>query len=99
MPFASLTSFWNTKITFEYLRPNVLPSVSHLQLLYDKESDRIAFKPCDEKTPGAYPLRGAKGISQVSGTAFLKYNGIPFAEGTRPFPAVWSDGMLIISLS
>lgn len=73
-------------------------SVTHLQLLYDKESNRIAFKPCDEKTPGAYPLRGTKGISQVSGTAFLKFHGI-FSDATRSFPAVWQDGMLIIRLN
>ncbi|MFA6173349.1 MAG: hypothetical protein WC701_06645 [Kiritimatiellales bacterium] len=40
-----------------------------------------------------------KGISQVSGTAFLKYNGIRFGDQTRSYPAVWQDGMLIISLN
>jgi len=76
-------------------------SVTHLQLLYDKESSRIAFKPCDEETPGAYPLRGAKGISQVSGTAFLKFHRIPFGEKARTYPAVWDDsaGILVISLN
>ena len=74
-------------------------SVSYIQLLYDKETNRIAFKPCSKETPGSYELRASKGIGQVSGAAFLKYNGIPFARGSRSFPSAWHDGMLIISLN
>lgn len=73
-------------------------AVTHLQLLYDKETNRIAFKPCSKETPGAYEMRTTKGGGQVSGTAFLKYHGVSFADMTRSLPAAWQDGLLIISL-
>lgn len=73
-------------------------NITHMQLLYDKETSRIAFKSCSKETPGAYELRIIKGIGQVSGTAFLKHHGI-FSGTTRSFPAVWQDGLLIISLN
>jgi hypothetical protein len=67
---------------------------------YDKESRRIAFKPCAKDAAGAFSLRLIKGIGQVSGTSFMKCHGIPFGGESRSFPAVWDDasGMLIISL-
>lgn len=74
-------------------------AVTHLQLLYDKETSRIAYKPYSKETPGAYEMRTSKGGGQVSGTAFRKYHGVSFADMTRSLPAVWQDGMLIISLN
>ena len=74
-------------------------AVTYLQLLYDKDTNRIAFKPCAKETSGAYALRSVKGGGQVSGTAFLKFNSIPFSDASRSYPATWQDGLLIISLN
>lgn len=75
-------------------------AVSHVLLMYDKETNRVAFKPCGSDTKGAYRLRTVKGIGQVSGGSFLKFYNIPHGEKTRSYPAVWNSeqGMLIINL-
>jgi hypothetical protein len=73
-------------------------AVTHLQLMYDKDTNRIAFKPCSKETAGAYALRSVKGGGQVSGSAFLKNYGIDHSQ-TRSCPATWQDGLLIISLT
>ena len=72
-------------------------NTTHVQLLFDKDTHRIAFKPCPKETAGAYNLREVKGQGQVSGIAFLKNYGIDHAQ-TRSCPATWENGMLIISL-
>ena len=74
-------------------------AVTHLQLMFDKETNRIAFKPCTQETPGAYALRHVKSMGQVSGNAFLNHHKIPYSEATRSFPATWQDDLLIISLN
>ena len=75
-------------------------AVTCLQLLFDKDTNRIAFKPCSKEAPGAYTLRNQKGIGQVSGTSFLKTYGIAYSDATRSYPAVWNSeqGMLIVNL-
>ena len=75
-------------------------SVAFLQLLFDKETNRIGFKPSGKGKPGAYKLRESKGGSQISGMAFLKHYQIPYKSGTRSYPASWDDEqkMLIIDL-
>lgn len=74
-------------------------NTTHLQLMFDKETNRIAFKPCPKEAPGAYALREVKGQGQLSGMAFLKHYGIQYADATRAYPATWENGMLIISLN
>ena len=74
-------------------------AVTRLQLMFDKETNRIAFKPCSKDALGAYTLRNQKGIGQISGTSFLKTYGIAYSAATRSFPAIWQDGLLIISLN
>lgn len=74
-------------------------NTTHVQLLFDKDTNRIAFKPCAKKTPGAYALRTVRGQGQVSGIAFLKNFQIPFGDASRAYPAKWENGMLIISLN
>jgi len=74
-------------------------AVTHVQLLFDKETNRIAFKPCTPETAGAYIIRGVKGAGQISGMAFLKNYAISYGTETRSYPAVWQDNMLIISLN
>lgn len=73
---------------------------SYLQLFFDKETNRIGFKPCDKETQGAYKLRENKGVGQISGMAFLKYYQIEYTSKTRAFPASFDDKehMLIINL-
>lgn len=73
---------------------------THLQLLFDKDTNRIGFKPCNKDTVGAYKLRENKGVGQISGMAFLKYYGIEYSSKTRAFPATFDDKlkMLIINL-
>ena len=73
---------------------------THIQLLYDKTTRRIAFKPCSAKTPGATVLRDQKGVGQVSGVSFLKTYDIPYADKTRSYPAKWDEAekMFIIKL-
>jgi hypothetical protein len=75
-------------------------AVTHLQLLFDKETNRIAFKPCRKTDQGAFKLREIKGLGQVSGVAFLKTYSIPFGTETISYPAVWNteQQMLIINL-
>lgn len=73
-------------------------NTTQVQLLFDKDTNRIAFKPCPKETPGAYTLRTQKGIGHISGTAFLKHCGIAHPE-TRALPAIWENGLLIISLN
>jgi len=74
--------------------------VEYLQLLYDKDSNRIAFKPCTKTDEGAYAMRVKKNTGQVSGTAFLKCYGISFGEQTRSYPAAWNaeQSLLIVNL-
>jgi hypothetical protein len=74
-------------------------NITHLALMYDKETNRIAFKPCGKEAPNAYEIRSIKGTGQLSGSAFLKFYQIPFGNPTRSLPAVWQDEMLIISLN
>ena len=75
-------------------------NITHFQLLYDRDTNRIAFKPCTKTDEGAYALREVKGIGQLSGTSFLKFCKIPLGEQTRSYPAAWNveQGMLIIDL-
>jgi hypothetical protein len=75
-------------------------SVTHLQLLHDKESHRIAFKPCAPAAPGAYALHPTKGMGLLAGVSFLKCCNIPFGGASRSFPAVWdgTQGLLVVSL-
>ena len=74
---------------------------THLQMLFDRETNRIAFKPCSKETEGAYTLRDANGIGAVSGGSFLKFCGLSVPQETRSYPAQWEpeQGMLIISLN
>ncbi len=75
-------------------------AVTHMQMLFDIETNRIAFKPCSKTSEGAYALRTIKGIGQISGTSFLKNYKIPYGTETRSYPAVWNteQGMLIVNL-
>ncbi len=75
-------------------------SVTYLQLLFDKEKNKIGFKPCTKKTEGAYQLRESKGGAQISGMAFLRHYQIPYKDKTRSYPAHWDEQqkMLIIDL-
>jgi hypothetical protein len=74
--------------------------VEYVVLMFDAETNRIAFKPAKKEEQGAYQLRGQKGALQISGLAFLKNYNIPHKEGTKSYPASWSDelGMLIVQL-
>jgi hypothetical protein len=74
-------------------------SITHMQLLFDRETQRIAFKPCTPETQGAYIIRENNGTGQISGTSFLKTYDIAYSEATRAYPATWENGLLIISLN
>jgi len=73
-------------------------AVTHMQLLFDRETQRIAFKPCTPETQGAYIVRKNNGVGQISGTGFLKTYGVAYSDATRSYPATWQDNLLIISL-
>lgn len=75
-------------------------SASYVQLLYDKDNNKIGFKPCRKDKTGAYKLRESKGGAQVSGMAFLKHYQIPYKDSTHSYPAHWDSDkkMLIIDL-
>jgi len=74
-------------------------AVTHMLLMFDKDTNRIAFKPCSKEAQGAYALRTTRGIAQISGTSFLKTYGVAYSDATRSYPATWQDGLLIISLT
>lgn len=76
-------------------------AVTYLQVFFDKETNRIAFKPSTKSADGAYIIRIKKGIGQISGTSFLKNYKIRYEDQTRSYPAVWNteQNMLIISLN
>ena len=76
-------------------------NVTHLQILFDSEANKIGFKLCSAGKPGAYKVRASKGGgAQISGMAFLNHYKIPFKSGTRSYPTSW-DGtgkLLVIDL-
>ncbi len=74
-------------------------SITHMQLLFDKETNRIAFKPCNKEAAGAYALRNTRSGAQISGTAFLGAYSIPYSEASRSFSITWQDNLLIICLN
>ena len=71
----------------------------YLQLLFDKETNRVAFKPCDKNTQGAYKLRDNKGVGQISGMAFLKHYRIEYKDKTRSFPAAFDEKRQIMVIN
>ena len=75
-------------------------SATHLQMLYDRKAGHIGFKPCRKNSPGAYTLREARGIGQLSGLSFLKHYGIPFGGKSVSHSAEWDakEKMLVIKL-
>lgn len=74
--------------------------VSHVQLLYDRDTNRMAFKPCKSTEEGAYPLRPKDTCCQVSSQSFVRFYGIRFGKKSTTYPAEWDDesGMLIVDL-
>ena len=74
-------------------------SITHMQLLFNRDTQRIAFKPCTQETQGAYIVRKNNGVGQISGMSFLKTYGVAYSEATRSYPATWQDNLLIISLN
>ena len=75
-------------------------NITFLQLLYDRDTKKIGFKPCRKNSPGAFPLRITKTAGQVSGTSFLKNYEIPFRDGSKKYEAQWDEAekMLVIQL-
>ncbi len=73
---------------------------SHVQLLYDRDTHRMAFKPCQSTAKGAYPLRPKDTCCQVSSQSFVRFYGIHFGEKSRIYPAEWDEkrGMLVVKL-
>ncbi|MEE4241786.1 MAG: hypothetical protein V2I36_09970 [Desulfopila sp.] len=71
--------------------------ITHLQILYDKDANKIGFKPCSEKKPGAYKVRAGKGGgAQISGMAFLNHFKIPYKSSTRSYPASWDESQKLL---
>ena len=75
-------------------------AATHLQLLFDRDTNRIAFKPCAKDAEGAYMLRETKGVGAVSGIPFLKFCGLATPKETRSYPVMWDEnnGMLLLQL-
>lgn len=75
-------------------------AATHLRLLYDRDTNRIAFKPCAKDAEVAYMLRETKGIGAVSGISFLKFCGLALPKETRSYPVMWDAeaGMLLLQL-
>ena len=68
-----------------------LKEVTHVQLLFDADGERIGVKPVSEDAEHTYLLRLLKGGGrQVSGSGFLKYYSIPHDE-TRRLSAEWDE--------
>jgi len=72
-----------------------------VDLLFDRELNRIGLKPADPKySPNAYPVRsvGKGNTYLVAATTFLKYYSIPFGVPTR-YNVIVDGGVLVIDLN
>lgn len=70
------------------------------ELLYDKENERIGFRPVPITSPKAFPVR-AQGANSatlvVAGQSFTKHYGIDTTVARR-YPAQVVDGVLVLDL-
>ena len=75
-------------------------SMDYTVLMFDPNTNRIAFKPAKKNEAGAYHLRIVKGLAQISGTAFMKNYGISYKDKSKSYSVFWSDelGMLVLQL-
>ena len=70
-----------------------------VNLLFDKETQQIAIKPCNPSALGARKVNTRSYNYTISSKAFLKYYKIPFTE-TYSYKATWNAKykMLIFSI-
>jgi hypothetical protein len=77
-----------------------LDGTEAVELLYDKENNRIGLKPVDPTSPNAYPVRpvGKGNTHLVAGSTFLNYYKIPYGVPMR-YNVKFEDGILVIDLN
>lgn len=76
----------------------LLDGPSHVELLFDAETQTVAFRPVGEDSASAYPVRQQGKSFLFSGTAFARFHGIDLSVGRR-WPVRFEDGMLQFNLA
>lgn len=71
----------------------LLAEPTHVELLFDKETQTVAFRAAGADSLSAYPVRRPAKSFLVSCTAFARSHGIDTSESRR-WPARQEDGML-----
>ena len=73
-----------------------------VQLMFDKDSRRIAIKPVPQQVDNAMKLNHPKGSksARLSGSGFLSFCGIKITDKSIVCPAKWSDelGAIVLQL-
>jgi hypothetical protein len=71
-----------------------------VELLYDRENERIAFRPVESGRPRSFPIRSQGKTSQtlmVAGRAFTKYYDLDTSQARR-YPVEMQGDMLVLDL-
>jgi hypothetical protein len=78
----------------------LMGSPEAVELLYDRDTERVAFRPVSAERPRAFPVR-AQGKNaathMVSGQAFTKHYGLDTSVARR-YAVEMEDEMLILDL-
>ena len=77
---------------------HLLAEPSHVDLLFDVDTQTIALRASAADSTNAYPVRQQGKSFLVSGTAFARFNGIDTSRSRR-WPARMEDGMLQFTLT
>jgi hypothetical protein len=78
----------------------LMGSPEAVELLYDKDTERVGFRPVSPDRPQAFPVRaqGKNSVTHiVAGQSFAKHYELDTSVARRYAP-VMEDGMLIIDL-
>lgn len=72
----------------------------YTELLFDRESRRIGFRPSKEPLPHSYAVRrSAKGNAvNISASKFLRHYGIEHTE-TKSYPCEWLEKEGIVAIT
>lgn len=78
----------------------LMGSPEAVELLYDKDTERIGFRPASPERPRAFPVRaqGANSVTHVvAGQSFAKHYELDTSVARRYAPTM-EDGILVLDL-
>ena len=86
--------------SFNQAAYELMGSPKAVELLYDRDTERVAFRPTAPDRPRAFPVRaqGKNAVTHmVAGQSFTKYYGIDTSVARRYAPTM-EDDLLVVDL-